>query len=255
MDEEPSAPFSAPPSNLVAPNLIELVVGTQVHRIHGEEFDGNEFNPCQGSPTRFGPIRDNQGRCIPSLYASDDFESAAYETIFHDIDMRAIHKNVPFLSVGTHVHSILILRRPFRLASLLQRDLLNWDIGRETLIGRLPTQYANTASWASSIHDQFQDVERLIGTSNQCDPAPACMFLGEHVVADDLVVQSVRPGSDESFLSDVRRVGQRGGIVIAMKTVWLSVVAMSARATGLDKSSFSMAVSTPTNERDSRYAL
>ena len=214
MDEEPTASFSAPPSDLATPNLIELVTGTRVHRIHGEEFDGNEFNPCQGSPTRFAPIRDNQGRCIPSLYASDDFESAAYETIFHDIDPNASRKTVPLFSVEKRMHTILLIRRDLRLTSLRQPDLLKWDIRREKLICSLPTQFTSTARWAKAIHDQFEDVQGLIWTSNQCDPASAFMLFGDRVVADDLFIESVREGSDESFVSDVRRAGQRGGIVI-----------------------------------------
>ncbi len=214
VDEESPAPFSLPPTDLVAPNLVELVTGTRIHRIHGEGFDGNDFNPCQGSPTRFAPIRDDQGRCIPSLYASEDFESAAYETIFHDIDLSATRKTVPIFSVETRVHSILSLRRTLQLASLRQPDLLNWDIRRESLIGSLPTQFANTARWAKAIHDQFGDLEGLIWTSNQCDPASAFVLFGDRVPADDLFIETVRMGASESFLNDVRSAGRRGGIVI-----------------------------------------
>ena len=176
---------------------------------------GNAFSPCQGGATRFAPIRDEEGRCIPSLYAGDTVESAIYETVFHDIPLNAGRKTVPRTIVESRRHSTLLVRRTLRLANLRAPDLVKWGLRREALIGSLPTQYGRTALWAKAIHDQF-DVDGLIWTSNLCDPDAAVLLFGDRAATADLAVTGVREGSDGSFLADVRKAGERGEIVITL---------------------------------------
>jgi len=116
-------------------------MGKMLHRVHNRQFDGNAFNPCRGGPTRFAPVHDMHGRCIPSLYAADTVEAAIYETILHDIPPHAVRKSVPRSALNMRRHTIVLLRRGLCLASLRVPDLMRWGIGREALIGGLPTQY------------------------------------------------------------------------------------------------------------------
>ena len=95
-------------------------------------------------------------------------------------------------------------------------DLMKWGIRREALIGCLPTQYETTARWAKAVHDQFDEVDGLIWTSNLCDPDAALLLFGDRVAAADLQIAGIREGTDRSFLEDVRRAGQRGGISISI---------------------------------------
>ena len=216
MDEgTPAVPLPAPPGDLSEPNIVTLAVGAVVHRVHDRRFAGNEFNPCQGGPTRFAPVRDRHGDCVPSLYAGSTVESAVYETLFHDVPASARRKTVPMTAIRTKSHSALVARRAIKLASLRAPDLKKWRIVREALLGSLPTQYIRTRMWAKAIHDSFKGVEGLIWTSNQCDPDDSLLFFGDRVVPSDLVVASVREGRfDQSLWSDVRDAGLRGGISI-----------------------------------------
>ena len=206
-----------PPAALPRPNITVRRAGTRVHRVHARSRRPIGFNPCKGNPTRFAPIRDNDGRCVPSLYAGSTFTAVAYETVFHDVPAPARWKSVALDRVTGSAHAVLELRRNIRLANLRTPDLARWRVSREALIASSPRQYPRTAEWARAVHDQFPDVEGLVWTSNQCDPDDACLFFGDRVHADDLRIIAVRDGRrDPSFLADVREAGRRADITIVI---------------------------------------
>ena len=216
VDEGASATVPPPPDPLPEPNIVLLKAGEVLHRVHGRALAGNAFNPCLGGRTRFAPIRDAKGDCVPSLYAGSTVESAIYETVFHDIPLSANRKTVPRDAVEHRNHSTLLVRRDLRLVSLRAPDLLKWGVRRELLVGSLPTQYDRTALWAQAIHTQFDDADGLVWTSNLCDPDGAFLLFGDRVAAAYIQVAAVREGTDGSFLADVRNAGKRGDIWISL---------------------------------------
>ena len=216
MDEDPSGSVPLPPAHLEPPNLIDLVEGELLHRVHTPQFAGNVFNPCQGGPTRFAPIHDPSGQCIPTLYAAQTVEAAIYETILHDVPLRAARKSVPRPAVENRQHTTLLVRRTLRLASLRAPDLMKWGLSPATLIGSMPTQYENTARWAKALHDQFAEVHGLVWTSNLCDPDSALLFFGDRVDVADLMVTGVRHGTDRSFLDDARNAARRASVLLTL---------------------------------------
>ena len=206
-----------PSPALAPPNITVRRAGTRLHRVHAPNRPSNDFNPCRGNPTRFAPILDDHGRCVPSLYAGSSFRAAAYETIFHDVPARAKRKSVLSSRVMASAHGTLVLQRDIRLASLREPGLAKWNISRSSLIGSSPKLYPQTAAWAKAVHDQFPEVEGLVWTSNQCDPDDACLFFGDRVRPPDFRVVALRDGRrDSSFLDDVRLAGRRAGITIVL---------------------------------------
>ena len=204
-----------PPANLARPNVVTFEAGALLERIHDQSYRPNEFNPCNGAPTRFAPIQAVQGDCVPALYAGDTLESAIYETIFHDIPAEARRKTVPRMLVEGRAHGQLEVLRDLKLAWLRGPDLKKWRISRDSLTMTSPKRYPATARWAEAIHHQYPEVEGLIWTSNQCDPDTAYLFFGDRVAATDFRVVRVRDGRlDAGFLSDVRQAGRRSGITI-----------------------------------------
>lgn len=188
-----------------------------LERVYDRNFGANEFNPCRGAPTRFAPIRDSHGNCVSSLYAGDTLESAIYETIFHDVPVKARRKTVPRTFIESRAHGRLEVLRDLKLASLRGPNLRKWRIDRDALIATSPALYAETARWAEAIHDRFAEVEGLVWTSSQCDPDTAYLFFGDRVAPTDLRVVRVRDGAlDADFLSDVRRAGRRSGITVTV---------------------------------------
>ncbi len=216
MDESFGAALPRPSEVLAEPYVVVRAPHELLHRVHDRRFPGNDFNPCRGPDTRFAPIQDEEGRCVPSLYAGGTVEAAIYETVFHDIPVTSPdRKTVPRGAVESRKHSTLQPRRPLRLASLRAPDLRKWQIRRESLIASPPSQYKHTALWAKAIHDQH-DVDGLIWTSRQCDPDAAMLLFGDRVAAQDIRVVGVRAGTDGSFVKDVRQAGKRSGIVITL---------------------------------------
>lgn len=206
-----------PSASLTLPNTYALKTGTIIHRVHDSAYAGNQFNPCLGSPTRFAPIHDRDGNCVPSLYAGSTLETAIYETIFHDIPAKAKLKTVPRQQVLTRSHTTLVVACDLRLASLRKPDLNTWQVTRNALIASNAKHYGATAAWAEAIHHQFSDIDGLIWTSNQCDPDSAFLFFGDRVDQGELTAQDCRVGSlDPSLVTDVRIAGKRSRIIITL---------------------------------------
>jgi len=206
------------PGNMLStPNTVVLKKGAVLERVHNRNFAANSFNPCQGNPTRFAPIKDGNGQCVPSLYAGDTFEAAVFETIFHDVPAKAKRKRIPKNKVEDSAQGRLEVIRDLTLASLREPDLKHWHIKRSQLIAAAPKSYAGTAEWAQAIHFQFPNLEGLEWTSNQCDPATAYLFFGDRVQSGDFNVIYARNGLiDPSFLYDVVRIGNRSDIRITV---------------------------------------
>lgn len=210
-------PLRKPPARLARPNVFTLAAGMTLERVHDRNFEANRFNPCEGAPTRFAPMRDAQGNCIPSLYAADTLEAAIFETIFHDIPVTARRKTVPRTLVQSRAHGSLAVLRELRLISLRGPDLRRWRISRDALIASPPKFYGNTVRWAEAIHQHFDDAEGLLWTSNQCDPDTSYLFFGDRVKPEDFAVVQARDGLDDPrFLADVRQAGRRSSISITV---------------------------------------
>ena len=206
-----------PSQQLGAPNYVTLQKGTFVERVHNRNFAADAFNPCQGNPTRFAPIHDSAGACVPSLYAGETLEAVVYETIFHDVPAKAKRKRVPQSKVKDSAQGRLEVQRDIRLVSLREPDLINWRIRRNQLITSSPKLYAETAKWAEAIHNQFPKAEGLEWTSNQCDPATVYLLFGDRVNSKDFSVVYTRDGQhDASFRREVRQIGKRSGIKITI---------------------------------------
>jgi len=208
-----------PPSQLTTPNYVTLKKGTTIERVHNRNFAANAFNPCQGNPTRFAPIHDKNGVCIPSLYAGETFEAAVFETIFHDVPAKARRKSVPQKKITDSNHGHLEVMCDLNLVSLREPDLNAWRIKRNQLISSSPKLYSGTAEWAEAIHHQFSKAEGLVWTSNQCDPASAYLFFGDRVKPKDLKIILTRIGlTDAQFRKDVHDIGKRSRIRITVLT-------------------------------------
>ncbi len=207
----------SPPSPLTAPQYALLPQGTILHRVHLSAYRAAEFNPGQGGPTRFAPVRDRDGNPVPSLYASATVRAAIHETIFHDIPANAACKTVRLDDVYRRSHSLLAVGRVLRLVELRNPTLGKWGISRAELISSSPAFYRLTAAWAQAVHRDIADADGLVWTSGQCNPDDAYLFFGDRVREAEFVMVQSRDGmSDRSFLKDVRDEGRVGGITLTV---------------------------------------
>jgi hypothetical protein len=204
-----------PPDPFPAVYRQRLPAGSQLHRIHSAARAANGFNPGKGRPTRFAPLVRSDGSPVPTAYAAMDYESAAHETIFHEIPFDAARKRIRESRIRELSHSVLGTRRELILAGLFEPDLNAWRLSRHHLIDTLAEAYPETARWALAIHDRWPDVDGLVWTSRRCDPRQAYLLFGDRVAEADLEPLAQRRISDsDEALADLRGFAERAGITI-----------------------------------------
>lgn len=209
--------LSDPPSPFPPFNTGLLPAGAVLVRFHAPEFAGEEPNPCKGGRTRFAPIHDPGGACVPTLYAAQSLESAAFESVFHDVPHTAEDKFVPLQRVTSRVVSWLELRVDLKLANLFEPDLNRLRLTRTDLIDTPASAYDRTARWAEAFHSADPGVAGLAWTSRRCDTAAAYMLFGDRLPSGALMARDrVVVGSSAELLSQIRAFGERAGIILTI---------------------------------------
>lgn len=171
-----------------------MSAGTPLWRVHNGGRAGHAFNPCLGEPSRFAPLFDGGGRCIPTLYAGQTREAAAFETIFRDLPPLPLPRQVFASQLAGAALSELQPRRPLRLAALFNQELALIGLSRQALIEcHGSAAYAVTARWAEAIHRDMPDLDGLVWASRQQDEVQAMLLFGTRVGVDDLWIASSEP--------------------------------------------------------------
>lgn len=194
--------------------LHPVAAGAILHRNHPAHYPGAAFNPCRGAPTRFAPLHDPEGRCIPGLYAATSLDGAAYETLFRgppgrfatvarqDLDGRAASRIAP--------------RTPLLLVPLFTPELRRLGLDPEAVFRPSETTYAFCRRLAETAWRDNPEVHGLIWTSVRDDSAQAMLLFGDRVGEGDLRVLDTRmAATDAGLLDDLVSAGARAGFRIA----------------------------------------
>ncbi|MBL6459359.1 RES domain-containing protein [Belnapia sp. T6] len=184
-----------------------LPEGTPLWRVHSALRLGNVFNPCMGDHSRFSPLYDVAGECIPTLYAGRTREAAAFETIFRNLPLLPLPRQVFARRITGSALSELRPRRTFRLAALYNAELALVGQSRLTMIESHGTAaYRETARWAEAIHRDLPDFDGLIWTSRQQDEVQAMLLYGTRITPADLEVvatETLDTGPGRQWVSDM----------------------------------------------------
>lgn len=206
-----------PPKPFPGVNREVLDAGTWLHRVHDGVYAANSFNPGLGRPTRFAPLRRADGSHVPTAYAAQRYESAAHETVFHEIPHDAERKTVPLSDIEPLHHSTIRPLRNLLLATLFEPDLNAWKVSRKDLIDTNAAAYSATAAWALAIHDAHQDLDGLVWMSRRCDSDRAYLLFGDRIDPATLEIgESVAITASNDRLSELRRFGRRAEITITI---------------------------------------
>jgi hypothetical protein len=210
---DPPNPF---PSGDINSHILKA--GTPLHRIYRKDLEWKDFNPCLGDPTRFAPLRKSDGKCIPTAYAATEFEAAAHETIFHEVDPSISAQYVVAIDkINDRKYSEIYPKRDLRLAGLFQADLLRLGLQRLNLIDTMATCYRRTALWAIATHEAEPNIDGMIWTSRRCDPQLALVLFGDRVKSTDLAEISSAPLNkvdSPSLFGQIVQFAQRSNIRI-----------------------------------------
>ena len=191
------AKFFQPPADELDATVVLWGKGQEFYRVHDAIYKGNEFNPSRKGNARFSPIRDSDGKIIPTLYAATSFDCALMETIFHDIPFVAGFKPLSIKKMVGKVHTVFTPKVDFKLVDLGTIALRRLGVDRAHLIDTTKWHYPETRKWAERFYAQFGDVQGLRWTSRQDDSSQAIMLFGTRAGSRDLVVS----GPSTSLLS------------------------------------------------------
>ena len=120
------------PEDARVARLHPLPASTTLYRVHGADFAGNEFNPCKGEPSRFAPLHDGSGQCIPTSYAATTLDGAAFESVFRGIQDK--YESVPREDVDKYTISSLETATALELVPLFTPELLRWGINHSKIL-------------------------------------------------------------------------------------------------------------------------
>lgn len=194
-----------------------LPAGSSLVRVHQPIFDGPDPNPCMGGQTRFAPIYDDKGDCIPTLYAGDSFRCAVFESIFHDVSHAAHDKFVRMAKVTALSVSWLTTTSPLKVAQLNEPDLNRLKITRADLIATEADEYGVTARWAEAFYTADPYLAGLTWTSRRSDPDQAFLFFGDRLPTGALEVGSrIELAKAGERVAEIATLGRRAGITLSL---------------------------------------
>ncbi|MFC5458445.1 RES family NAD+ phosphorylase [Massilia niabensis] len=178
--------IASPPPSLLHISTTTWPAGTTIHRVHHGQYGGVQFNPGVQGNARFSPIRNTEGKPIPTLYGGSSFACAAMESVFHDVPFAAGYKTYDKAKLDGHVHSRFDTATDLLLADLGSKALRKLGVQRNALIDTEKDQYPVTRLWAEAIHAQCPQVQGLCWISRQDDSARAVVLFGDRIDGDVL---------------------------------------------------------------------
>jgi RES domain len=176
-----------PPKRFKSPRYTRLAAGSTLHRIHSQAYGSDSFNSSHSGDARFSPIFRPDGTVIPTLYAANSFDGAAFETILHDVPVTLPKPAISYKRVINRVYSTLSIQREFNLITLTEVDLKKWGTDRTHLIQSPAECYRRTQQWAAALHRQFKEADGIHWMSRQLESEHSYVLFGDRVSANDLV--------------------------------------------------------------------
>jgi len=176
-----TAAITPEPAHALQLRLIGLPAGQLLHRVHLAQYGAVQFNPGVQGNARFSPLRDDQGRPVPTLYAGTTRDCALMETVFHDVPHTAGTKTFDKSKLSDQWHSTVAVRQGLQLADLSSVALRRLGVTRKQLIDTEKDQYPRTREWARAIHRQCPLAQGLSWISRQDDSARAFLLFGDRV--------------------------------------------------------------------------
>ena len=170
----------SPPATVTV-STMKWSLYTIIHRVHQDQYAGDQFNPGLNGNARFSPIKDALGAPVPALYGGSTFGCAAMETVFHDVPFAPGLKTLDKKKLVGQVHSQVTPGADLVLADLRSKALRKLGVARNQIIDTEKDQYPITRQLAAAIHTQCPQVQGMCWTSRQDDSAQALMLFGDRL--------------------------------------------------------------------------
>ena len=193
--------------------LHPLPASTTLYRVHDAIYAGNAFYPCKGKPTRFAPLRDGQGQCIPTSYAATTLDGAAFESVFRGI--RNKYESVRRENLDKYTISSLKTGPALQLVPLFTPELRGLGIDPTEFFRPSDTVYEHCRTLAFRAWRDNPGAHGLVWSSVRDSKADAMLLFGDRLNPSDLGLTSGRlVRTDPTALDDLEVAGQRAGLTI-----------------------------------------
>jgi len=204
-----------PPRRGLRAKLATWPAGQAIHRVQGASFAPDGFNPCLGRPSRFAPITDARGRCVPSLYGARSFETALFETFFRNISQKSVRRRVYASDLALLAYSVLEPQVDLVLVDLASTGLHWLEITPEELFGGSQRTYAKTVAWARELFLQTPRAQGLVWMSKRNNRDSALVLYKPRIARGALTVS--QPASsllDAPLVARVREAAASANITL-----------------------------------------
>jgi hypothetical protein len=226
----PSKCPPAPPATSKKLDLqsFQLPIGTELHRFHGAKFTVDTFNPNTGlqiqipeKGARFNPFPGAPAANVGTLYAADNPEAAALESVFHNVDHTPTPQ-FPRIQLKEWLYGRLEVTRDLTLFRLTNPELRHLVVaGRDRsleegeLIHTYAEEYPNTRSWARYLHDLKPDLDGLTWRPRLAGAGSAFVFFGDRCGSGAIKAKSPSTSAHNGTgLSIVESAATRASIIL-----------------------------------------
>lgn len=193
--------------------LHPLPASTTLYRVHKADYAGNAFNPCAGKPSRFAPLRDGSGQCIPTSYAATTLDGAAFESVFRGIQGK--YESVRRENLDKYTISSLGTATALDLVPLFTPELWRWRIDPGKFFRPSDKVHVHCRRLAFRAWRDNPGAHGLVWSSVRDSQADAMLLFGDRLSPSDLRLTSSRPVlTDPTALDDLEVAGQRAGLTI-----------------------------------------
>lgn len=195
-------------------DYVRLDKGTELHRIHPEAYEANQFNPTDRGDARFSPIRNGSGSIIPTIYAAQTFACAACEIILRCPDTPPIDPKtlVPTFQIvcpadfKSYCHSVVRTTENLNLVDLTISGQRKIGVDHNALLAGPRSTYSMTRRWAEQIHLNCPKAHGIYYGSFQYGPHYAVILFGDRTGDSVLDPVTTRPVADAPCHVDIRVV-------------------------------------------------
>lgn len=155
-------PAAPPPPDLTGrPALVPLPAGTELWRIHHENYAANAMNPTPRPTIPGGARFDSLTGDYAYIYLGDSPEAAVAETLCRDLAVTARPRLVPRARISGRVLSRLTVITEMTMIALHGPHLS--AVGQDTWLTKSdPSDYVHTRTWAHALFAAAPSADGLV---------------------------------------------------------------------------------------------
>lgn len=160
--------------------------GKPIERIHSVRFGATDFNPGMGN-SRFSPMKDKEGKSVPTMYGGENLAVALAETVLHDLPTPCLGAPVELSALDKLARSRISCEDTLNLVELNPRFMKKHGITQAELLGSSADNYTQTHQWAEKVHHDNPAAHGIQWASKQHGDK-AVMLFGDRVNTIQLTV-------------------------------------------------------------------